>query len=410
VGGAGWKFGFHTPKPNFRFLSKGGFPEQTLEIFWFDSEWVYALSSTLGNGAKNFMSYTQVSHPAVTYANRGAVWYRNNFTTLRSNAVAGRWEGPTVVLPDNEVLIYKQNKWSEVSTWGPGTPGSEGYAVARFMPRIHGFGNEGGGMLPNVLNVLAIEAGRRDVGHPEIVRFQETYFYAGYGDDKFGLIRFELWSSQPELCVNGGGRYPGIVCNGHMVRYGMVAPNHFKRLPDYTEGAQASATAFFNAAMAARPLNDPKLKKRAILDRNRPAMRGGFQFQGAGSDSFGAAGPGEWILLENTVSDADWYFHPSTQWTCREGYKYLGSLAVKASVDDRGVPTLGDHWIILCGTDDDVRLELTCPAGFSTRAWFPAGLGARTTSGTDVTNAATFMNFCVRNSQCVGACYPSTAP
>ncbi|MCA9600661.1 MAG: hypothetical protein KC417_01480, partial [Myxococcales bacterium] len=263
VEGAGWKYGFYTrpERPNFRYLSKGGFPPSTLEVFWFDSAWVYAFSSTLGLPNK-FMSYQQPPHASVTYPYRGGVWYRNAFTVNKASGLPGVWVGPTILAPDNDVLEFNDNRWTKTTVWGPGTPGSEGYLVSRYYPRMVNFSNEDGGMLPKAMNVLAIESGRRDVGHPEIVRFQETYFYAAYGPQRFGLIRFELWASEPAVCLDNAGRYPDAICNGHMVRSGVTSPNRFTHLPEYDQAPYANTKAFFTDAFAQKPKNDPKPKRR----------------------------------------------------------------------------------------------------------------------------------------------------
>ncbi|MCA9601797.1 MAG: hypothetical protein KC417_07230, partial [Myxococcales bacterium] len=140
-------------------------------------------------------------------------------------------------------------------------------------------------------------------------------------------------------------------------------------------------------------------------------VRGGFRYPGPGSDVTGeAVGVNEWVYLEHNLFDADWHFLKSTDWKCSEGYKYLGSIAVNGSMERNKGVTEGAHWIILCGTDDDLRLETTCPSGFETRGWFRADLGGRTSSGVDVPAGATFMNWCVRQSECVGACWPSSVP
>ncbi|GGC87166.1 hypothetical protein [Undibacterium terreum] len=455
----------HPTQPNIKMFSKGAAPAEGLELFRWGTNpdnSVYVQSEPSGDSAYLFKSFgTTVSAPTVNWNHRGYFWFDKKFDV--SSAGGGIWLGPRYNLP---ALYYDKLDSKSVKT---GTEnwhlnGANLYTYVNYYPASSAtWINEYGGLLPTPLEVVELVLGGLDSsGQPE---WWEKYYYARSklpdgSYNNFGLIKWQnayptfgnAAGSPPLKCVNGvpPAQYSNAVCGDFNLIIQYNEPYNIFRRP--SAAGYSSVSAYLNSAWAANGAwkNDIKMTKRSVATPTiapnapnaanaMPHIRGGFIPPGNGNDAHGdiiTGSPnqsGDWVYLENSLSDQDWYIYPAGKDPlyapsaspvnyCRDGYQYLGSMVVSKSyngltgqVEDNGSP----HWVILCGTSQDAYLnassngEQSCTAGYTNRTWFSnpthAGLWACTPgNGCADASAKNNVNFCVNNNQCAGGqCNPT---
>lgn len=345
-------------------------------------------------------------------------------------------------------------------------------------------------MIPNVpLEVLTITHGTRKDGK---VTWFEKYFYARQqladgSYNSFGLIRFIDTFPTNSLDGKLGFDFFNFKCTGGVLPTIPTSDEAKKILPNNLQSARCDESglilkedtayngfklansyvveenfptsyptvkSWMDAALSPQNKwkNDVKITTRVVqgtLDpdsKSLPHNRGGFVPFGVGTDSKNTtfsgkaigqvSQPNDWLFLENSTVDQDWYIYPngkdplfatgpSPTNFCRDGYRILGSMAVTESYNgltgEFHKPS-GLHWVLLCGTNDNAYLqtsnpgEKSCNDGYSIRTFFQNfnHYGVYTCTpgqGCVDASAKNYVNFCVKTNECAaGMCMSSPNP
>jgi hypothetical protein len=353
-----------------------------------------------------FNSYdTPESAPNLYWKNRGYFWADKVMDVTRDPSNPNEWKSAPRVWQGMGYDVIDANG---AKTARAIDSGALFKTFVRYLPSVSATErglNDGDGELPlsGTLEVLEVVVQRIPSVNAAPV-WWEKFVYArqrlATGDyNSFGLVRFassqDYRSGSVLKCVNGvpPASKSNLKCGDDDLL--LSASNHYNAFYNATDARQGVTIKQWYDAVLAGPTkfqNDPKLVKRSDpADATLPHNRGGFVPPGAGSDakgngfvgSTGGSG-GDWLYLENTTFDQDWYIYqnskdplyaPATSPTnyCREGYQLLGSMVVTKSfngltqqVEDTGAL----QWALVCGTGSKLLIqasnagEASCPSSY----------------------------------------------
>jgi hypothetical protein len=392
-----------------------------------------------------FNSYdTPESAPTLYWKNRGYFWADRVMDVTRDGSNPSEWKSAVRVWKGMGYDVIGANgaKFARASD-----PNSLFRTFVRYLPSVSAADrglNDGGGELPlsgtlEVLEVVVQRVPSKDAAPTWWEKFVYARQRLANGTyNSFGLVRFvasQDYSTGSKLkCVNGipPASKANLKCGDDDLL--LSASNHYNAFYNADDPRQGVTVKQWYDTVLAGPTkfqNDPKLVKRSDpADGNLPHNRGGFVPPGAGSDAKGtsfigsvSSTGGDWLYLENTTFDQDWYIYqnskdplyaPATSPTnyCRDGYQLLGSMVVTKSyngltqqVDDTGAL----QWALVCGTGSNLLIqasnagEASCPNGYVSRGWFnkPPSMTLNTCNAgvcTDQT-AKSYVNFCVSASE-----------
>ncbi|HEU4409430.1 MAG TPA: hypothetical protein VFS43_29500 [Polyangiaceae bacterium] len=453
----------HPALPNVLMFSKGSAPGQGLEFFRWSANpdnSMYVLSEP-PSGNYLFKSFgSTLSAPTANWRHRGYNWFDLKFDVTKN--ASGVWLGPRNATGPAYYDMHNAPNSEKIATEQWHADGAQQFRYVNYYPALsEAWINQFGGHLPTPLEVLELVHGT--TGASGQVTSWEKYYYARQklangSYNYFGLIRWTnalpTWGYGK--CTNGvpPAQYSNASCGDFDLIVQFDQPYNAFKLA--SGSGYPTAQAYLNSAYAATRSwkNDMKITRRTAVepvitnstsaanDANyMPHLRGGFIPQGNGNDVHGTAfagsatGGGDWVYLENSLVDQDWYVYPagkdplySPQSSpvnyCRDGYQYRGSLAVSKSysglsgqVEDAGSP----HWIVLCATSDEMYVnasnagEPSCATGYTNRSWWEnfshAGVWAcQPGQACADLSSKNYVNICVKNTHCAGgasACNPA---
>jgi|GEM_PF-4141101 len=255
-------------KGNIIYQSKQFWRGNNLEVFWYNDFWVYdflepAFSSECPiNINANPVCFHNFYHQDTTidFPYRGFIWFKRFFTS-----------GEEINVPQNHILYYRiqdgilQNYGSE-GIW----PASLARAI--LIPSWDGseltWNNqrEYGSNLPYPMEVVILET---LLLNP---KFKERYYYGRYGDNIFGLIRYDHWEDAERCCGSSSNpqqNCPGIVSDTDPLLGTLVLVNYsnftlLERMPE-AGIEQIFMKSFYSAPALEKSTSAVRLTRGAIF-------------------------------------------------------------------------------------------------------------------------------------------------
>ncbi|MYN24951.1 hypothetical protein [Duganella levis] len=418
-------------------------------------------TSTVGLLFKSF-STTNIAAAKSNWQNRGYYWSDKKMDMTPVGG--GKWTYPDRITPVSSHYDFNTSNVQNgvrLDGYDPSTYAAAVTSVTYYSNMSDPNIPNGGSELPSTMEIVELKYSVKDASGQ--VRFSESYYYGRQNLNAFGLIRWRHSTYNPTVCSNGlpTGAYPNVICDTSFPSSAL----YIDAEGPYAKFVTVNLATWWGTTMATKWKNDVKFTRRGTADAYgnvaetgaRPRNRGGILPQGAGNDSTLAAfTSADWIYMESSGVDEDWYLYPSGMDPiyptapsnyCRDGYEFVGAIVTTRSYNllNWGGGTEGDwavnpatgsvgtvypaagpspHWVAMCGTKNTSGPtayinasdagEDSCAAGYAPRFWFNSNHTGVTAcpAGQSCFNGAAknYINFCVKASECVGACAQSTSP